>query len=292
MNKLTVFIFVFLGITQALFSSNKDSLSLFENEAEPIPYSTNEATMFGVGGYQILDTYLSPYTYKGWGLSVANEKLKTVSLFNHHGVRQQNFGIEFSSTENDAKTASYLSGMLSYGIGYGYRFEPCKNLRLIPGVSARALAGFIYNTRNGNNPASMKLDVAANLTGMAIYNFKIREFPLTLRFQTEIPFFSVFFSPNYMQSYYEIFSLGNYKGVVKAGSLHNYFTMRNYLTLDIPIYNYTVRLGYQNNIYKTDVNNLTTHLYSNSFMIGIVKEIVSYSGRKLKNKRGFNSAYY
>lgn len=58
---------------------------------------------------------------------------------------------------------------------------------------ACASAGFLYNIRNSNNPATAKVKVSVGFSGMAVYNFKIGRLPLTLRYQASLPVFGVFF---------------------------------------------------------------------------------------------------
>ena len=42
------------------------SLAAQEDKGEQ-PWSVNEATLVGAGGYNIKDSYLSPLKYTGWG---------------------------------------------------------------------------------------------------------------------------------------------------------------------------------------------------------------------------------
>ena len=69
--------------------------------------------------------------------------------------------------------------------------------------------GFIYNLRNSNNPAQAKAYGSIDASAMAIYKFKIGNYPLVLRYQANLPLMGLMFSPEYGQSYYEIFSLGH-----------------------------------------------------------------------------------
>ena len=78
--------------------------------------------------------------------------------------------------------------------------------------------------------------------------------------------------------------------MIKFSSLHNKFAMRNYFTFDFPIANFTVRAGYLNSMYRTDVNGIKTHVLSNSFMIGLVKEFYSFGGKRLKKQKHKSTA--
>lgn len=257
------------------------------------PWSVNAATLIGVGGYNIKDTYLSPIKYTGIGFRVLNERMKVVSLGNYKFSRQQMINLEISSTENPTGTASNFSGFVDYSLGYHYRMQPMDDLQVMVGPSIRGMLGFVYNTRNGNNPANGKLDIDINLSAIAIYKLPIKSYPIVLRYQIDLPFMGVLFSPHYGQSYYEIFNEGNKSGIVRFSSFHNKFAARNYFTADFPIGNFTIRAGYLNSIYRTNVNDIRGHIISNSFLIGFVKEFVSFGGKKLKKKNNhYRSAYY
>ena len=267
-----------------------------QSDEEEAPRSINESTMVGIGGYNLRDTYLSPSTdinYTGWVARILNERMKVVRLADYKISRQQLINVEFGSTRNGAETANEYAGFVDYSLGYHYRFTNLlPGLKVLTGASARISGGFIYNTRNSNNPVSGKGDFDLNLSAMAIYNFNIKEFPLTFRYQAEIPFAGVLFSVHKGEPYY-FMTQGGSDGIVRFSSFHNKFAMKNYFTLDIPVSNFTVRVGYLNSMYRTDVNSIKTHVLSNSFMIGFVKEFVSFGGKRLKNNaHRYSSAYY
>lgn len=266
-------------------------------QTDSVPWSVNEGTVVGIGGYGLKDTYLSPgkenLTYSGWGIRILNERMKMVRLKGRPVSRQQIFSAELANTRNPSGTATDFAGLVDYSLGYHYHFLPLPQLKVLAGASARAMGGFIYNTRNGNNPASAKVDIDLNISAIAIYGLKIRDYPLYLRYQIEVPFSGVMFAPHYGQSYYEIFDVGNSGGVIQYNSFHNKFAMKNYATVDFPVFNFTIRAGYLNSLYYTDVNGIESHIVSHSFMIGLVKEFSSFGGRQLRmNKGKYKSAYY
>lgn len=267
-----------------------------QSDKKDIPWSTNESTMLGFGGYNIHDSYLSPsanMNYTGWVARVMNERLKMVKLVDYRIARQQIINVEFGSTHNGAETAHEYAGFVDYSLGYLYRFDNVftEGLRFLTGASARAQAGFIYNTRNSNNPASGKADLDLNISAMAIYGFKIKNYPVTVRYQGEMPFMGVLFSIHRGEPYYFL-SQGDTDGIVRFSSFNNKFAVRNYITMDLPLGSFTVRLGYLNSIYRTDVNGIKTHVISNTAMIGLVKEFVSFGGKRLKDTQRYSSAYY
>ena len=133
--------------------------------------------------------------------------------------------------------------------------------------------GGIWNTRNGNNPGQAKLDLCIDLSGMAYYNLRIGKKNCLLRYQVNIPFVGMAFSPNYGQSYYEIFSLGHYDRNAVFAHIGNMPSMRHLLTADIPLGRHILRIGYNGQFNQSTFNELRYHSYSHNFMIGFVKRV-------------------
>ena len=254
--------------------------------------SINEGTMIGMGGYKMKDQYLSQEKYGGLGFRFMNERMRIMKLSNNRVSRQNIVNVDISSAINGAENANFLSAFADYSVGYHYRFFPDPYFKILMGGSIRGMLGMVYNTRNGNNPMTIHADVDLNFSLIAIYEFRIKNNHLTLRYQFESPFMGVLFSPVYDQSYYEIFSLGNTAEVLNINSFHNKFAMRNYLTLDFPIGNATVRTGYFGSFYSTNVHEIDRYIISNNFMLGFVKEFVAFGGREMKRRNLFHSAYY
>ena len=104
---------------------------------------------------------------------------------------------------------------------------------------------------------------------------------MVLRYQVNLPVMGVMFSPHYGQSYYEIFSLGNSNGVIKFTSLHNQPSLRQMLSVDLPIGYTKMRFSYLADLQQSNVNNIKTHTYSHVFMVGFVKDLY-----RIRNKKG------
>ena len=273
------------------------SVSLFaqNTDGDEVPFSINASTLFGVGGYNIQDTYLTPgehANYKGAGLRILNERMKMTHLCDEKISRQQIISADMASTNNGGGTATDFTGFVDYSLAYHYQFQLDPQLKLLAGAAVHAMGGFIYNTRNGNNPATGKIDADLDISALGIWQTRIGKLPLVIRLQADIPFAGVLFSPHYGQSYYEIFNLGNNSGIVKFSSFHNKLAMKNYLTVDFPISKVTMRLGYIGSWYQSDVNGIHDHIISHSFMVGFVKEFISFGGRRIKNPDQYRSAFY
>jgi hypothetical protein len=256
------------------------------------PNAINEGTLVGIGGYHIKNTYLSPIQYSGTGLRIVNERMQMVAKSEQRISSYQVLDIDLSSVSNPAGTVGALAGFADYTFGYHYRFQPAKDIKLLAGASVKGMFGFVYNTQSANNPIATHIDLDLNISAMGIYTFRIKNYPLTCRLQTDIPLAGTLFTPAFGQSYYEIFGLGNTSGVVGFSSLHNKFAMRNYFSVDFNVSKITLRAGYLNSLYMTDMKDIQTRYISHNLMIGFVKEFISYSGKNLKKQHGYQSAYY
>ncbi len=261
--------------------------SLFAQEDNAL-MPTNRSTVVGVGRSTLVDTYLSPLDYTGTGISILSETFRKAGFINDKLVLQQQFAIDVAFTKNPAHTSSEYYGNISYKIKTLYPIIKIDNFKLLAGGGVQAGLGGIYNVRNSNNPGSIKTSVNLDLSAMVLYNWN----RFTFRWQLSTPFVGMFFSPAYGQSYYEIFSLGNDGGTVQLASFNNYLALQNYITVDIPIKNVTLRTGYLGGYYKTDVNNIYTNIVSHQFVLGFAVESLNFGGKKIKKTKLFDSVYY
>nr|WP_306302328.1 DUF3316 domain-containing protein [Hoylesella shahii] len=162
--------------------------------------------------------------------------------------------------------------MYSFGYGVHYAFGLLQQrLQLQVGARAEANVGFIYNTHNSNNPAQARLFLHFAPSAVASYKVRVANVPLLLRYEVSVPLVGVMFSPNYGQSYYEIFSQGNYDHNIVPTTIASAPSFRQMLTVDFPVLHSTVRLGYLGDIQQSAVNNLKTHVYTHGVVIGLVK---------------------
>lgn len=236
--------------------------------ATAITRKTN-ALMLGVGYTNLLDTYLSPEKYRGVDLRFISHTRRErdstlwINQFQHEG----NMAIADSRSGNGGTMAG----------GYTFRYSLLRKwhttlwgrpLQLIAGGTAAANIGFIYNTRNGNNPANARLSLRVEPTAGFDYSLSRAA---VLHYEASAPLFGLMFSPNYGQSYYEIFNRGNYDHNCVPTTFGSTPSLRQMLTVDLRAGHTTWRIGYLGTIEQSNVNQLKTHAYTHSLMIGIVK---------------------
>lgn len=238
------------------------------------------SVMIGAGHNNTFETYLSPLEYEGPEVRFAYETMRMTRLMDGNVSAQNLFQLHASYTENISQTNHTYGGLVNWSYALHYQFRPAKGLKTLFGPMLDLNAGVVYNRRNSNNPAQAKAYGGLGASGMLIYRFRIKNYPLTVRWQANLPLLGVMFSPEFGESYYEIFSLGNGGRNVVFTSLHNNPSLRQLLTLDFPVGNTVMRVGYVCDLQQAKVNNLKSHTYSHDFMIGVVRNLYLFHGKK------------
>ena len=208
------------------------------------------ATLFGVGYHNLLDTYLSPSEYTGTTVRILREHNRHTRLMKGNIAMQNSLQGNLAYCKSPTEDAKDIAGGVDWTIAWRYQWSPRTNLKVLAGPMAAAHLGFVYNTRNGNNPAQARAAV---------------------EYQIEVPLIGLMFSPNYTQSYYEIFSLGQYDHNVCVTTPVQAFNLNQMLSLDLPVGTHVVRVGYQCGIRQSHVNHLKTHDWTHTFLVGYVK---------------------
>ena len=237
------------------------------------------STLYGAGFTHELDTYLSPVSYTGPEVRVLRESMRTTGLMNGKISTQSLFQVNFSLTENQASTSTQMAGMLNWNYAWHYQHLVSDKFKILFGPMIDLNGGFVYNMRNSNNLAQARAYINLAASGMAIYRFRIGKYPMVARYQLNLPLMGVMFSPEYGQSYYEIFELKHGGSNFVFSSLHNQPSLRQFLTLDFPIGKINLRAGYMCDIQQAKVNHLKNHTWSHIFMLGLVKNFCIIRGK-------------
>ncbi|MCM1312702.1 MAG: DUF3316 domain-containing protein [Bacteroides sp.] len=237
------------------------------------PLVAVHSTVIGAGAANVLDTYLSPYNYTGPEIRIVRETGRMTRLCRGRVSNQIMIDANASYLENRSGTAHEWAGGIRYSMGWHYHFKPMGRIQFRGGLLASGYLGGVYNTRNGNNPAQAKLDVAIDVSGTVVYLWNVAHSTVVCRYQLSVPMLGVAFSPNYGQSYYEIFSLGDYDRNAVFAYPGNMPSMRHLLTADIPVGHGAtmLRVGYSGQFNQAVFNHLRYHSYSHNFLLGFVK---------------------
>lgn len=253
--------------------TERQAVEMLQAAPEARTRFTTRATMYGAGFTNVYDTYLSPQEYKGIEFRISRESMRMTRWMDGNLSLQSFFQGNVGYTHNHVDNNNTFSALANWNYGLHYNFRLAPGFRLLAGGVADLNGGFVWNLRNGNNPASARAYINLDASGMAIWDLRIKNRPITLRYQVNLPVAGVMFSPHYGQSYYEIFSLGNAGGVVRFTSLHNQPSLRQMLTVDFPVRKARMRLAYVWDAQQSRVNGLRTHAYSHVFMIGFVRHL-------------------
>ena len=247
-------------------------------DGEPL---RRHSTLYGAGFANVLDTYLSPYSYKGFCTRTIRETERRTRLMQGNVSYQTMVDVGAQFTNSPANNAKFYSGGVRYSNAWLYNFSQplfTPHLHVAVGPQLSAYVGGVYNDRNGNNPAQAKADAMLDVKMKAEYDFSVKSHKWIVSYQLSVPLMGIAFSPDYGQSYYEMYEQVSYaKGIVFANFV-NMPSMRHLLTLDIPIGRNKLRVGWAGELMQSRFRGIRYHSYTHDFMIGFTKYFV-----KVKN---------
>lgn len=221
------------------------------------------------GAESILDTYLSPLRYHGTTLGLAASWQKNFTSRPDLWVMHNDASVRGANTLNPAHNARMFDLDVRYDWGVSRRFTLPHSIQMFAGASAGLQGGVIYLPRNGNNPASAKAEMRLSLTAGAEWHTRIGRLPLRLTESVRLPSLSAFFSPQYGETYYEIY-LGNRNGLAHCGWWGNHFALDNLLAADLGLGRTALRIGYRFDARTSWVNNINTQIFTHALVIGVI----------------------
>lgn len=234
-----------------------------------------------IGGTSVLATYLSPLRYTGKTMSVSGYWTKAMPFNPAHAIMEFKADGNLSSLLNPAKTASMVGLTASFSWGMAWRTKLPFDFQIAAGGAAQIAGGAYYLTRNSNNPVETIAVASLDLTASISKPFRIGRLPVLFSERIQIPSLGIFFSPQYGETYYEIY-LGNREGLVHAGWWGNNFRIDNLLSFTLDFGRTAMTLGYRLYAFNQWANNLNTKIFSNSFVIGVIPGGIGLKKRKLR----------
>jgi hypothetical protein len=135
---------------------------------------------------------------------------------------------------------------------------------------------------NSNNPVSAKLSTSLGVSGMLIVGRAMSNGDAVLRLQLDASLVGAAFSPEYGESYYEIFGLGNYDDIIHFTHIGNAPSWKLSASVDIPLgkkQKNIMRLSWSMKSYESKINNLETYQSSIPISLGFVKTLYKIKGK-------------
>jgi hypothetical protein len=239
------------------------------NDSLDVTRTVTNAQMVAFGAANILDTYLSPEKYKGVDMRYITHTLREYPgrKWAHQLIHEGSFASGNDRNEKNSMMAGYYH--FNFAKLRGWRW-PDKRLTIRAGGMADFIIGGTYNASNQNNPAQLRFSMALGATASAEYGFHMINKAFTLRYELAVPLIGLMFSPNYGQTYYEIFSLGHKDHNIVGTTPFCAPSMRQMLALDTHFRRTTLRIGYLGDYQQAEVNNLKQHFYTHALVIGLV----------------------
>ena len=243
--------------------------------AQPLASHRFEERCLSVGaGYtNMFDAYLSPLHYGGAHVGLMSENFSQTTMTTGRWFAQSLFVLHGDYATPASGSGLTIGGMADYSYTYYYKASAKEGWTLYVGPQAQLRIGGIYNLRNSNNPAQLKLGANLAVSAIAKYAFAWRNVPMNVRLQTDLPMLGVAFGPDYGQSYYEIFYLGQSEGCVHLTSLHNNLSLRANLCYDIQLHACTLRVTLANDLYQWTLGKQHYRMFTHSVMLGCVKDL-------------------
>lgn len=250
-----------------------------ECDIESLPRPVKGSYALTIGHTEAVSTYLSPLRYTGTIYGASGEWAKVFQHSPRNWIMRFEGGADWMSLLNPAQTAAMYGAEGRFNWSLMRRFNTACGISLYAGAGADLEAGILYLPRNGNNPANANAAIGLSLAGGASYRLTLGRLPVLISDNVRVPSLSLFFSPQYGETYYEIY-LGNTAGLVHAGWWGNRFCIANTLSFSLDFGRTAMQLGYRYEYNSAHACRLNTRISSHAFVIGVIP-----GGLGLKQKR-------
>ena len=247
----------------------------------------------GIGHARALDTYVTPLRYSGTAYHLGYEHVQATGFNPHEWIRQLEAGVEYAYIKNPTGNHNMHELLIDLDWGMMRRWSGVltSGLQLMAGAGIGIMGGAIYKPTNSNNLVSAKAEGNLDARVMAVYNTHLGRLPITLRGEAKLPVLGVMYSPQYDESYYEMY-VGNHSGLAHTAWWGNRFEMHSALMVDLHLGATVLSVGYRYRRLNTDVENINTRLSSHMVVIGVGGEFISLRpGKGVTQKEVISSIY-
>ena len=274
MNRL-VRILLCLACLWASLSANADNSISADSVQTLRPVTSSYSVEYGAAS--TLDTYLSPLRYQGSTITLNGSWLKAMRQNPQRLIMAFDASIGLESQLSPARNSRLYDFSLDFSWSMMYRWRPIEHFQVGVGGGAALNIGALYLARNSNNPVSARASVDITANAMASYSLHIGRLPVRLIDRVSIPMVGAFFSPEYGETYYEIY-LGNHAGLAHCGWWGNHFRIDNLLAADISLGTVALRVGYHFDFSSGKVHDIVTRHTTHSLVIGLIHDSLNITG--------------
>ena len=232
-------------------------------EVEPSRFQ-REAVVVGVGVLPTcLDTYLSPNRYVGLLADIGLEQWKC-SRWGDGRLYAQWFSHTTLGITSGSGSSSEMLAMEDLSYAMPWQCVDTKHFRLYAGGEFQARLGGVWNPRNSNNPANAKAGTHLGGMAMAEFRYHLGKRPVRSSVTFDMPLVGAFFSPEYTESYYELFYVGGTSPCIHLATPANCLSGRGRVQTDITLRGSILRLSLIEDNYRwqTATNRYALHSYS------------------------------
>lgn len=252
-------------------------LRLSAQEAEPafMPQGVQvRSTMLGIGHLNALDTYLSPVDYRGTALRFLRENSRMTRRFHGRLSVQHVLSGYAAYASPRSEEGDELLAMWQWNATWHYHLPLNRRLLLMAGAGTELQTGFAYTFAGSNNPAQARLSGRLAGSVAAIYSVDLFRRKSFVRWQVDAPLLGLMFSPEYGESYYELFSLGHHGHHACLTWPFSAPTLVSHISLEWPLRaNTFLRVGYLMDIDQRQPNHLKQHEWSHTVLLGYTKRL-------------------
>ncbi len=270
------------------------SLTGLAAEADSVAPLRPVASMFTaeVGRSSVLDTYLTPIVYSGPHIALGYSATQATGFAPDRWVRQLAVGVDYAPAENPVGNRTLHALMVEGRWSLMRRWQGWSpGVRLLLGGNTRLRGGAVYNPSGSNNVVSARIHWSVGAAGMIVWNTRLGRAPLTVSYALSLPLIGAYFSPEYDESYYEIY-LGNRRHLAHFGWWGNRFDIDHSLSVDFHLGATTLRVGYRGSNERSWASNIDTRLTTHALVIGVGGEVLSLSRKGVNPKARIISALY
>lgn len=232
------------------------------------PRVVQKEWVWGLGRANVLDTYLSPLEYTGPDFMLYHTTRRDTHWGGGRWKAVADYTVHFAYLDSPTDDGRELDTEISAAGGLVHEWHPAPQWRLSAGGLVEGSGGGTYNTRNANNPAQGRLGLQLEATAQAEWTFRLCRKTGTLSLRADVPLTGVQFSPQYGQSYYEIFSLGHTGGIIHFTHPGNVPSVRLQAQAVLPLWGAHLSLGYMGDVRQSKLGGLRRHAWRNGFFIG------------------------